>query len=176
MADVTFLSHVPTSTLSRLWRDESWLDRVSGATLQQLIAVIPGLGEYVTHRSHGARLESVLRECYATGLEVSGKGLVSLGTDGRSAQHAATVLTAAACVMRLKPHEALMHMARCWGSAQDRVLDALFSPRGLLIDPATLIIRALHLIEILDVNNNALHTTVGYGILVHKLTKWTGDV
>ena len=176
MADVAFLSRVATSTLSRLWRDESWLDRVSGATLQQLIAVMPGLGDYVTKRSHGTRLESALRECRETGLDVSPKELASLTTDSRSSQHAATVLTAANCVMRLGPREALTHMARCWGSAQDQALEALFSTNGLLTDPTMLIARALQLIESQDVGNNSLHATVGYGILVYKLTKWTGDM
>ena len=176
MADVAFLSRIPMSTLSRLWRNELWLDRVSGATLQQLIAAIPGLGEYVTYSSHRARLAMVMRECHEVGLEVSVDRLVSLSADGGSVTHTATALMAAACIMRLDPHEALMHLARCWGSAQDQVLEALFLPHGLLPDPAPLMNRAVHLVERLDIGENALHTTLGYGILVHKLTKWIGDV
>ncbi|MFG1796405.1 hypothetical protein [Nocardia sp. NPDC049149] len=178
MADVVFLSKLPASTLSRLWRNEFWLDRVSGATLQQLIAVLPGLSDYVTRRSYGSRLGSILRECDDVGLEVSNGRVGSLLTDSRSAQHVATTLAAASSMMRLDPHETVLNLARCWGVSQDLALNALFADeqRGLLADTAPLIEKGLQLIDVLDGGTNSLHTTVGYGILVHKLTKLTGAV
>ncbi|MFD6158086.1 hypothetical protein ACFWF7_10810 [Nocardia sp. NPDC060256] len=178
MADVVFLSKLPASTLSRLWRNELWLDRVSGATLQQLVAVVPGLSEYVTRRSYGSRLGSVLRECDEAGLDIANGPIGALLTDGRSAQHVATALAAASSMMRLDSHAAVSNLARCWGVSQDLALDALFSaePHGLVADMAPLVERGLQVIDILDGGSNSLHTTVGYGILVHKLTKLTGAV
>lgn len=178
MADVVFLSKLPASTLSRLWRNEQWLDRVSGATLQQLVAVLPGLAEYVTKRSYGSRLGSVLRECDEVGLDVSNGRVAALLTDGRSAQHVATALAAAASMMRLDSHATVSNLARCWGVSQDLALDALFSaePHGMVAEMAPLVEKGQQLIDILDGGSNSLHTTVGYGILVHKLTKLTGAV
>ncbi|WP_194835041.1 hypothetical protein [Nocardia sp. XZ_19_369] len=178
MADVVFLSKLPASTLSRLWRNEHWLDRVSGATLQQLVAVLPGLAEYVTRRSYGSRLGTVLRECDEAGLDISNGRIGALLSDGPPAQHVATTLAAASSMMRLDSHGAVSNLARCWGASQDVALDALFSaePHGLLADMAPLVEKGLQLIDILDGGTNSLHTTVGYGILVHKLTKLTGAV
>lgn len=178
MADVVFLSKLPASTLSRLWRNELWLDRVSGATLQRLIAVLPGLPEYVTRCSYGSRLAETLRECDEAGLEISQERMAELLTDHRTAQHVATILATASSMMELDPHAAVSNLARCWGVRQDLALDALFAnePHGLLSDMTPLVKRGLELIDVLDGGSNSLHTTVGYGILLHKLTKLTGAV
>jgi len=178
MADVAFLSQVPASTLSRLWKEVDWLDRVSGATLQQLICALPGLARYVERRSHVAHLESVLRECTESGLVVRPDRLASVFTDGRSVHYMATALRAAASMMRSDPLEAAAHLARCWGSQQSIALDALIlpAPQGVLVEPDLLIGRARELVDVMERGKNSLHTTVGYGVLVHKVTRQTGAV
>jgi hypothetical protein len=47
MADVAFLAGLEGSTVSRLWDDPQWLNRVKGKSLQAIVSVLPGVGEYV---------------------------------------------------------------------------------------------------------------------------------
>src|SRR3954453_18518403 len=47
MADVAFLAGLDESTICRLWDNPDWLDRVKGSSLQAIVAVVPGVGEYV---------------------------------------------------------------------------------------------------------------------------------
>jgi hypothetical protein len=47
MADVAFLAGLDESTVCRLWENPDWLDRVKGSSLQAIVAVVPGVGEYV---------------------------------------------------------------------------------------------------------------------------------
>lgn len=178
MADVGYLSQLSTSTLSRLWPDPVWLDVVSGASLQRLITAVPGLLAYVQARSHSARLESALRRCAESGLDVRTERLIALVRAGQSPQWLATVLEAAAAVVRMDARESTAALARCWGAAPSHALDAVFSldPHGLVADPNTLADKAIELIGTLDTHANAVSETVGYGILVHKLTRLTGQV
>ncbi|WP_306356162.1 MULTISPECIES: hypothetical protein [unclassified Nocardia] len=172
-----FLARVPGSTLSRLWQDESWLDGVSGATLQRLITAIPSLLAYVDGRSHAARIDSVLTECADSGLEVRFDRLETLIARGQPVQHLVTALEATASVMRLDSRTAIASLARCWGSGQSIALDAVIAPdHGVLAAPDLLVDKALQLIGVVDTGCNSLRTTVGYGILVHKATKLTGAV
>ncbi|RJO77679.1 hypothetical protein D5S18_08070 [Nocardia panacis] len=178
MADVAVLAHVPASTLSRLWQDASWLDRVSGATLQQLIAAVPKVAGYVRMRSHAAHLGSVLRVCDESGLELRHDRLGEVVGEGGAVHCLATALAAAAGIMRMDRHCATSHLARCWGVRQSEALDMVMAapPDGVLAEPIRLIEQASQLIDIIDTGANSLHTTVGHGILVHKMTKLTGTV
>src|SRR5208283_4947481 len=47
MSDVAFIAGLEESTVYRLWENPNWLEKVSGKSLQALIATVPGLGEYV---------------------------------------------------------------------------------------------------------------------------------
>ncbi|MFI6044220.1 hypothetical protein ACIA8C_21495 [Nocardia sp. NPDC051321] len=163
---------MPKSTLSRLWRDEAWLDRAMGPTLQQLIAVLPGLGEYVMARSYAARLSDVLRACDAIGLAVRPDRIRTLA-ESCPIQYVTNVLAAAVAIMRLDTAGAFSQLARRWGDKQDIAIDALFdrSPNGLLDDPAPLTAQSVRLVELSDIRDNSMYSTVGHGILVHKLTK-----
>ncbi|MFR9751388.1 hypothetical protein ACL02S_10160 [Nocardia sp. 004] len=177
MADVAFLAQVPSSTLSRLWQEESWLDGVSGVTLQRLITAVPGLARYVEGRSNAARLASALRRCAESGLTVRRDRLEMLVAQGQCVQYLATALEAAAGVMRGNERDAVSNLARCWGAKQSAALDAIVIPAAsVLADPGEVVDKALQLIDAVDTGTNCLHTTVGYGILVHKLTRLTGAV
>ena len=55
MSDVAFVSGLDESTVSRLWDDPAWLDRVSGRSLQSLAASVPGVAEYFASHSVLAR-------------------------------------------------------------------------------------------------------------------------
>lgn len=92
-------------------------------------------------------------------------------------RHLATVLEAAAALMRSEVRETVAGLSRCWGLPQSVALDAVFSqsPGSLLTRPDLLIDKAFELIEGVD-NDNAMRPTIGIGILVHKLTRLTGAV
>src|SRR6266436_8469891 len=46
MSDVAFVSGLDESTVSRLWDDPRWLDRVSGRSLQSLAASVPNTRDF----------------------------------------------------------------------------------------------------------------------------------
>ena len=62
MSDVAFVSGLDESTVSRLWDDPSWLDRVSGRSLQSLAASVPGVAEYFASHSVLARRNSLIKQ------------------------------------------------------------------------------------------------------------------
>ncbi|WP_405163083.1 hypothetical protein OG203_43635 [Nocardia sp. NBC_01499] len=163
---------MPKSTLSRLWRDETWLDRAMGPTLQQLIAVLPGLGEYVMARSYASRLSDVLRACDEVGLIVLPDRVRTL-TESCPIQYVTNALAAAVAIMQLDTAGAFSQLARRWGDQQDIAIDALFarSPNGLLDNPGPLTAQSSRIVELSDTRDNSMYSTVGHGILVHKLTK-----
>ncbi|WP_415973551.1 hypothetical protein [Rhodococcus sp. 077-4] len=177
MADVVLLSGLSTSTVSRLWPDDFWLDKVAGATLQNLLAVIPDLAGYVTRRSGARLIESALRQCADAGLDVSADVLDSIVRQSDSGRHVATALTAAASVTCQDRRSANAWLTRAWGSASDIALDALFTtgPGALLTDQDHFLSQATRMVEAATTtSDNSLYSTVGSGILVHKLTKVFG--
>ena len=68
MSDVAFVSGLDESTVSRLWDDPRWLDRVSGKSLQSLAASVPGVAEYFASHSVLARRNSLVKQLEAEGL------------------------------------------------------------------------------------------------------------
>ncbi|MBL1080087.1 hypothetical protein JK358_37390 [Nocardia sp. 2] len=176
LADLAVFAKIPTSTLGRLWSDPAWLDKVSGATLQRLITAVPGLARYVACRSHAARLETAVHQCTESGLEVHGARVVELVRAGQSPQYLATVLEAAAAVARLDARDTVAALSRCWSAGPSAALDAVFTPGGVLADPDLLAGRATQLLDLVDTRGNSMAATVGYGILVHKLTRLTGTI
>ena len=179
MADVAFLARLPKSTLSRLWDEADWLDRVTGHSLKHLISAVPGLIEQLGRQSCGVRLDAAVSRCAEEGLVVRPERVRSLIEAGCPVQRVISVLEAAVDVMRLNEHGMASYLARCWGPGQDGALDALLAPPdsalALLVDSGPLVERAMDLLPLLRLGQSgSLHTTVAYGSLVHKLTKSTG--
>ena len=82
MSDVAFVSGLDESTVSRLWDDPRWLDRVSGRSLQSLAASVPGVAEYFASHSLLARRNSLVKQLQAEGLVVNRPALLlSAGTE-----------------------------------------------------------------------------------------------
>lgn len=175
LSDIAFVAKIPKSTLSRLWHDTGWLDRVSGSTLQQLLAVLPSVGEYVTERSVSARFAEVRSACESAGLALRTDDLRMLSA-GYPPQFVLTTLEAAVSIVRLDRRRAFACLARCWGARYDTALDALFAdpPSGLLANAEPLVRCALQLAQPLRRDDNSLRSTLGRGMLVHKLTKLGG--
>jgi hypothetical protein len=178
MSDVAFLARMPKSTLSRLWHDPTWLDVVSGANLQRLITAVPGLTAYVESRGQTARLEAALQMCTESGLEVRTPQLLNMVRSGPGVQHLATVLEAAAAVMRMEIRDSIAGLSRCWGLPQSQVLDAVFALApdvALVAQPQVLTDRAMQMVDRVE-TVNSIRPTIGIGILLHKLTRATGEV
>ena len=82
MSDVAFVASLDESTVSRLWDDSKWLDRISGRSLQALAASVPGVAEYFASHSVLSRRESLLKQLEAEGLVVNRPALLlSTNTD-----------------------------------------------------------------------------------------------
>lgn len=100
MSDVAFLAGLNESTLSRLWDDPCWLDRISGKSLQALVGTIPRVGEYVLGyalRDRRARLaESLARHGVAVDRDAF-KALVS--NHGAAEQYLSNALSAALSIV-----------------------------------------------------------------------------
>src|SRR5947199_494387 len=75
MSDVAFVSGLDESTVSRLWDDPDWLDRVSGKSLQSLAASVPGVAEYFASHSVLVRRNTLVSQLEADGLPVNRSAL-----------------------------------------------------------------------------------------------------
>ena len=126
MSDVAFVSGLDESTVSRLWDDPRWLDRVSGRSLQSLAASVPGVAEYFASHSVLARRNSLVKQLEAEGLAVNRPALLlSAGTDVPH-QYLINALEAALSIMRGDERRACSYLARFWGLQQNRALATLW--------------------------------------------------
>src|SRR5271165_2126284 len=100
LSDVAFTADLDESTVSRLWADPCWLDRVSGASLQRIIAAVPGAAEYVTSYSLSARLGRLTADLAAEGLEVDENTLLACQAGGIPIPYIANALQAALHTVR----------------------------------------------------------------------------
>ncbi len=141
LSDVAFIAELDESTVSRLWADPRWLDRVTGASLQRMIASVPGVAEYVTAYSLASRLARLIADLADEGLDVDQAALDACRAEGVPAPYIANALQAAVHTVRGDAAKAVSYMARFWGRDQDRALERLFSagPGRLLADPGRLL-------------------------------------
>lgn len=141
LSDVALLADLEESTVSRLWADPLWLDRVTGSTLQHVIAAVPGVAGYVALQPLAARLSRLTVALADAGLDVDPAGVRAAQDDGVPAPHTANALNAALHVVRGDTKKAPPLLARLWGRDQDQALTRLFShgPDRLLANPEHLI-------------------------------------
>lgn len=178
MADIAFLSHLPKSTLSRLWDEEDWLDRITGHSLKQLVSVLPELIPHLSRQSCGPRLSRAAMRCRELGLPIRMDRVRSLIESGCAAQRVILALEAAVAIMELNRHDSASYLARCWGFDQDVALDALLAPKtsakALLADNTLLLNNASQLCDGFGAGRGlSMQTIVARGILVHKTMKLT---
>lgn len=140
-SDVALLADLEESTISRLWSDPRWLDRVTGATLQRIMAAVPGVAEYVASQPLAARMSKLIADLADAGLDADSEGIRSAQADGIPAPHMANALNAALHTVRGDNLKAASHLARLWGREQDQALMRLFStgPDGVLANPERLV-------------------------------------
>ena len=169
LSDVAFTAALDESTISRLWADPAWLDRVTGASLQRIIAAVPGVAEYVTFYSLAARLGCLAADLAAEGLEVDENTLQACQASGIPVPYIANALQAALHTVRGDDAKAASYLARFWGLEQDRALGRLFScgEGRLLARPAPLLTASAELAPRLRRPAYSFHAILAAAVLAH---------
>jgi len=179
MSDVAFVSGLDESTVSRLWDDPRWLDRVSGRSLQSLAASVPGVAEYFASHSVLARRNSLVKQLEAEGLAVNRPSLLlSAGTDVPH-QYLINALEAALSIMRGDERRACSYLARFWGLQQNRALESLYATEGdraLLQNPDQLFAASLEMTPRLSRKGYSFHSILAHATFAHHLGIATGEL
>ncbi|MWA04801.1 hypothetical protein F8568_031415 [Actinomadura sp. LD22] len=175
MSDVAAFSGLDESTVFRLWDNAEWLDRVSGRSLQSLMASIPGIAEYSRAHAVRKRLDGLVTDLGAEGLAVDLDALEG------SAVPQPLLLNALEAGLRIVRGEANQRtssfIARFWGREPDTALTALYSTergQGLLTDPARLFESSVELAPRLNRKTYSFHSILALNILTHQVSKVTG--
>lgn len=169
LSDVAFIAELDESTVSRLWTDPGWLDRVTGASLQRMIASVPGVAEYVTAYSLASRLARLIADLADEGLDVDQAALEACRAAGVPAPYIANALQAALHTVRGDDAKVVSYMARFWGRDQDRALERLFSAGEgrLLADPGRLLNASAEMAPRLRRPAYSFHSILAEAALVH---------
>jgi hypothetical protein len=179
MSDVAFVSGLDESTVSRLWDDPRWLDRVSGKSLQSLAASVPGVAEYFAAHSVLSRRNSLFDQLEAEGLRVNRPALLlSAGTDVPH-QYLINALEAALSIMRGEDRRACSYLARFWGLQQNRALEALYAVHGkgaLLHNPEQLFAASVEMAPRLTRKSYSFHSILAQATFAHHLGIATGEL
>ena len=177
MSDVAFVSGLDESTVSRLWDDPNWLDRVSGRSLQSLVASVPGVAEYFASHSVLARREALVKQLETEGLVVNRPALLLSASTDVPHQYLINALEAALSVVRSDTHRACSYLARFWGLQQSRALESLYSTKGdraLLRNPDKLIAASIEMTPRLNRKGYSFHAILALSSIAHHLGIATG--
>jgi hypothetical protein len=184
MADVAFLAGLEGSTISRLWDDPRWLDRVKGRSLQAIVSVLPGAGEYVLRFSLADRRKRLTESLSDGGVQVDQGVFRRLVEQQRvPEQYLSNALETAIAIINGDVEQAAAHLARFWGRNQDFALSLLFGntdTTGLLSDVSMLVTASIDMIEQLNYRKNSFHAIVAQASLMHHVARaidnFVGDV
>ena len=172
MSDVAFVSGLDESTVSRLWDDPRWLDRVSGRSLQSLAASVPGVAEYFASHSVLARRNSLVNELQAEGLVVNRPALLLSAATEVPHQYLINALEAALSIMRGDERRACSYLARFWGLQQNRALESLYATEGdraLLQNPDQLFAASIEMTPRLNRKGYSFHSILAHATFAHHL-------
>ena len=179
MSDVAFVSGLDESTVSRLWDDPAWLDRVSGRSLQSLAASVPGVAEYFASHSVLARRNSLIKQLEAEGLAVNRQALLLSADTDVPHQYLINALEAALSIMRGDERRACSYLARFWGLQQNRALESLYATEGeraLLQNPAQLFTASIEMTPRLSRRTYSFHSILAHATFAHHLGIATGEL
>jgi len=175
VSDLALLAGCDDSTISRLWDDPRWLDRVKGRTLQALVAAVPGVADYVANHPQDERQARLVRELAAEGLMVDLDAIETLRSD-IPRPYVTLALDAGLHITRGDQRQATAMLPRIWGRLQDGALEALFRPcGGLLTNPAQLHAAAADLTPRLTRSAYSLHAILAQSQLAHHVARSTGQ-
>lgn len=177
MSDVAFTAGLDESTISRLWTDPNWLDRITGASLQRIVASVPGAGQYFQARSHQRRLGELAADLAAEDLDVDQSAVQACLAEDIPGPYIANGLQAAIHIVRGNDAYAAAALARFWGRDQDRALMRLFSEGAgrLLIQPARLLEASAELAPRLRRPAYSFHRILAAAVLAHHVMRAEPD-
>lgn len=169
--DASRLSGVSQSTLSRLWDNPNWIQRVEGDTLSKLMAISPSVGTYVSKWGENQRLNAVARCAEAAGADIRHAALTKLA---HSAPTSTVIALLSAITEMMHGHydNASRMFASSWGQRSNGVADSFFESgsAGIFEDMQTILTSAEEFLSnppgFADVTQ-----IVGYGIVGHKLIR-----
>jgi hypothetical protein len=179
MSDVAFISGLDESTISRLWDDPHWLDRVRGRSLQALVASVPGVVEYFAAYSVLTRRNKLVSELEAEGLRINHQALRLSNGSSIPHQYLINALEAAVSIMQGDPMRTTALIARFWGIQQNRALEALYSSsteEALLSNPEQLFDASKDLMPQLDRKGYSFHSILAKATFAHHLGIATGEL
>lgn len=177
MSDVAFIAGLEESTVYRLWDNPSWLEKVSGKSLQALIATVPGLGDYVATHAIQSRQSRLIENLTVEGLDVDEEAIRKYVQNGIPQQYLTTALQAAVHIMRGDDKQINSYLARFWGPKQDRALTALFGADqtpSLIKNSSQLIEAAENLAPQLTRKTYSFHSIITQAVFGHYIGKATG--
>jgi hypothetical protein len=179
MSDVAFVSGLDESTVSRLWDDSAWLDRVSGKSLQSLAASVPGVAEYFAVHSVLARRNSLIRQLEAEGLTVNPRALLLSPAAKVPQQYLINALEAALGIMHGDDRRVCSYLARFWGLQQNHALESLYATHGdqaLLKNPDQLFAASIDMAPRLARKSYSFHSILAQATFAHHLGIATGEL
>jgi hypothetical protein len=179
MSDVAFVSGLDESTVSRLWDDPRWLDRVSGRSLQSLAASVPGVAEYFASHSVLARRNALVKQLEAEGLVVNRPARMLSASANVAHQYLINALEAALSIMRGDERRACSYLARFWGLQQNRALESLYATEGdraLLQNPDQLFAASIEMTPRLGRKGYSFHSILAHATFAHHLGIATGEL
>ncbi|MFI6171673.1 hypothetical protein ACIBCN_33180 [Nocardia sp. NPDC051052] len=178
IADVAFLAGLDESTVSRLWTEPMWLDRVRGRTLQAIIGAVPGVAELLVDYALARRRRRLIDSLAREGLQVREDIFQYLVTaEGMPEQWVSSALEAALHIMRRDDKKAAACLTRFWGREQDRTLGFLWNADanlGLVKDAEPLLAKSAEMSERLAEHGNSFHAIIARATFVHHIAKTTG--
>jgi hypothetical protein len=179
MSDVAFISGLDQSTISRLWDDPHWLDRVKGHSLQALVASVPGVAEYFASHSVLTRRNKLIGQLEAEGLRINHGALRLPNAQNVPHQYLINALEAALSIMRGDGVRTGALIARFWGVQQNQALEALYSPASdtsLLHNPDELFAASVDIISKLNSKTYSFHAILAKAAFSHHLSIATGEL
>jgi hypothetical protein len=179
MSDVAFISGLDQSTISRLWDDPHWLDRVKGHSLQALVASVPGVAEYFASHSVLTRRNKLIGQLEAEGLRINHGALRLPNAQNVPHQYLINALEAALSIMHGDAARTCALIARFWGVQQNQALEALYSPASetsLLHNPEELFSASVDIISKLNSKTYSIHAILTKAAFSHHLSIATGEL
>jgi hypothetical protein len=179
MSDVAFVSGLDESTVSRLWDDPGWLDRVSGRSLQSLSASVPGVAEYFASHSVLTRRNGLVKQLETEGLVINRQALLLSSGMAVPHQYLINALEAALSIVRGDERRACSYLARFWGLQQNRALESLYATEGdraLLKNPDRLFVASIEMTPRLNRRTYSFHSILAHATFAHHLSIATGEL
>lgn len=179
MSDLAFVAGLDESTVSRLWDNPHWLDRVSGRSLQSLIASVPGIAEYVASHSMLSRRNNLVEQLEDQGITVNRAAIVLSARTDIPHQYLFNALEAALNIMRGDDRKVSSCLPRFWGVQQNRALEYLFAPTGnqaLLKNPQRLVSASVTMMPRLDRKGYSFHSILAKATFAHHVGIAKGEL